>query len=132
MHFVSAIFIFIQVTINTTPMNILVEKEIEVEEPEPTTILADVFGGSPEVRLLDFFMDHPLNDYMQKEIAENTGMNKRTIGRALGSLTSNRILKVTRTIGKARLYRLDSENPVVQDIRSIERRLSLAAANEEG
>lgn len=59
-------------------------------------------------------------------------MNKRTIGRALDSLTSNRILKITRKIGKARLYKLDSENPVVQDIRRIERHLSLAAANEEG
>jgi DNA-binding transcriptional regulator YhcF (GntR family) len=68
---------------------------------------------------------------MQKEIAENTGMNKRTICKALDSLTSNQILKVTRTIGKARLYRLDSGNLVVQDIKRIERRLSLAAANEE-
>ena len=111
-------------------MNVLMEKELEAEEPESTTVLVEVFGGSPEVRLLDFFMDHPLNDYMQKEIAENTGMNKRTIGRALESLATNHIIKVTRTIGKARLYRLDSENPVVQDIRRIERRLSLAAVNE--
>jgi len=40
-------------------------------------------------------------------------------------------LAATRTIGKARLYRLDSGNLVVQDIKRIERRLSLAAANEE-
>lgn len=131
MHFVSAIFIFIHATFNTTPMDVLVE-ELETEETESATVLVEVFGNSPEVHLLDFFMDYPLNDYMQKEVAEDTGMNKRTIGRALDSLTSNRILKITRKIGKARLYKLDSENPVVQDIRRIERHLSLAAANEEG
>ena len=112
-------------------MDVLVE-ELETEETESATVLVEVFGNSPEVHLLDFFMDHPLNDYMQKEVAEDTGMNKRTIGRALDSLTLNRILKITRKIGKARLYKLDSENPVVQDIRRIERHLSLAAANEEG
>lgn len=63
MHFVSAIFIFIHATFNTTPMDVLVE-ELETEETEPATVLVEVFGNSPEVHLLDFFMDHPLNDYM--------------------------------------------------------------------
>ena len=111
-------------------MDVTVQMEAEAEETAATTVLVDVFGNSPEVRLLDFFMDHPLNDYMLKEIAESTGMNKRTISRALDSLTANRILRITRKIGKVRLYMLDSESPLVQDIKRIERRLSLAAVNE--
>ena len=76
MHFVSAVFIFIHAAGYMKPVDVTVQTEAEAEETAATTVLVDVFGNSPEVRLLDFFMDHPLNDYMLKEIAESTGMNK--------------------------------------------------------
>jgi len=104
-------------------MTLLISKEV-VTEDDDQTVLGDLFGNSPEVRLLDFFLDHPLNDHMQKELAERTGMNKRTISRVLVKMRDLETIVVTRTIGKAVLYRLNHESIIVKGVRELEKKVS--------
>lgn len=112
-------------------MTVLVDHEKIFDEAEPETILTSLFGRSPAVRLIDFFLDHPLNDFMQKEIAERMGMNKRTIRKNLPSLLDNGVISMTRTIGKAKLFKLNGKSPIIQKIRDLEKTASLEAAQEE-
>ena len=112
-------------------MAVLVDQEKIIDEAEPETILTSLFGRSPTVRLIDFFLDHPLNDFMQKEIAERVGMNKRTISKNLPSLLDNGVISMTRTIGKAKLFKLNGKSPIIQKIRDLERTASLEAAQKE-
>jgi len=112
-------------------MTLIIDREDSIDEFEPETILISMFGKSPEVRLIDFFLDHPLNDFMQQEIAERTGMNKRTISKNLPSMLVNGVLIMTRTIGKARLFKLNSESLIVKNIRELERSISIEAAKKE-
>lgn len=112
-------------------MTLLIDRENTLDESEPETILISMFGKSSEVRLLDFFLDHPINDFMQQEIAERIGMNKRTIYKNLPTMLENGVLLLTRTIGKAKLYKLNSESLIVKNIRELERSISISAAQEE-
>ena len=112
-------------------MTLLLEREDDIDEFEPETILISLFGKSPEVRLIDFFLDHPLNDFMQQEIAERTGMNKRTVSKNLPSMLDNGVLIMTRTIGKAKLFKLNSESLIVKNIRELERNVSIEVAQRE-
>jgi hypothetical protein len=61
---------------------------------------------------------------MQKELVERTGMNKRTISRVLAKRLALETIVVTRTIGKAVLYRLKHECIIVKGIRELENRVS--------
>lgn len=112
-------------------MTLPLEREDDIDEFEPETILISLFGKSPKVRLIDFFLDHPLNDFMQQEIAERTGMNKRTVSKNLPSMLENGVLIMTRTIGKAKLFKLNSESLIVKNIRELERNTSIEAAQRE-
>lgn len=104
-------------------MTVLVEKDKVIDDT--LTVLGEVFGDSPEVKILDFFMDHPFNDYMQSELAGRTGMNPRTVRRVLESLLSNEIIRVNRKIAKSKLYKLNSKSPIVRDIRALELTISI-------
>jgi len=99
--------------------NILLETD-DADTSDGETILVELFGKSPEVRVLDFFMDHPLNDFMQTEIAERTGMNPRTVKRVTESFLKDEIIQINRKIGKAVLFKLNSKNPIVKKLRELE------------
>ena len=102
----------------------------EQDMTDQGTILVQIFGKSPEVLMLDFFLDHPLNDFMQSELAERTGMNPRTIKKVLIKHEKEGILKINRKIGKAILYKLNQTNPLVTQIKKIEEAASLNSIEE--
>jgi DNA-binding transcriptional ArsR family regulator len=99
---------------------------------EGKSILLEIFGEAPEVRLIDFFMDNPLFDFTKREIVEELGMNKRTLYRVLPKLEGEGIAVVSRRIGRAKLYRINLESPIVKCLRGIERAHSLREAGEQG
>jgi len=96
------------------------------------SILLKLMGRTPELRLIDFFMDNPLNDYTRTEIREALSMTKRTLSEKLPTLEALGLVRVTRKIGKAKLYQIDLENPTVRSLVEIERALSLQIAQTAG
>jgi len=98
---------------------------------EHESILLKLFGRTATLRLIDFFLDNPQNDYTRIEIMEALGMTKPTIGKKLPDLERFGILKMTRKIGKAKLYQLDPENSIVRNLRKIEHDVSTLMAEME-
>ena len=96
----------------------------EMYDQEYESVLLKYLGRSPQTRLIDFFMDNPLFDFMKKEIMEALSMNKRTLNKTLPLLEDLGIIIVSRKIGKAKLYKLDPENPAVVQFRNLERILA--------
>ncbi len=45
---------------------------------ESSSLLLRAYGRSPQMRILDYLMDFPKNDFTQKEILEALGMSKTT------------------------------------------------------
>jgi DNA-binding transcriptional ArsR family regulator len=95
------------------------------------TILVEVFGSSPETRIISFFMDFPLNDFMQKEVCEATGLNPRTVSTRLSKLKGKGIIKDTRKVGKATFFQLNREDHVVGKIDDLIKTISMGIALKE-
>ena len=81
---------------------------------EYRSVFLRVFGSTPQLRLLDFFMDNPRHDFSRNEIMDAIGMAKRTLYEYLPTLVDEGVVKVSRKIGRAELYALDEESPVVR------------------
>ena len=77
-------------------------------------MLTEVFGNGPEVRVLDFLMDHVGYDYTITVVARETGVSRPTLYKMWENFIQLGLIKKTRRIGNAQLYELDDENPIVK------------------
>ncbi|CDI06251.1 winged helix-turn-helix domain-containing protein [Candidatus Nitrosotenuis uzonensis] len=98
---------------------------------ENQSLLMRVLGYSPKMKILDYLLDFPTNDFTKKEIIDALGMSKQTFYKYFDDLEGVGIVKVNRAIGKAKLYKVNYENPVVTDLVNMEKKLSLQIADEE-
>jgi len=81
-----------------------------------TTIFREALGDSPVIRVLDFLICARGLDYSLSDIAEKSNIGWTTLHRIWSKLLKLGIVKPTRNIGKAKLYKLNEENPVVQEL----------------
>jgi hypothetical protein len=58
-------------------------------------------------------------------------MSKQTFYKYFVNLEESGMVKVNRTIGKARLYKVDKSNPMIKTITEFEKKLSMQIAEEE-
>jgi len=99
---------------------------------EYDSMLIKVFGKSPKLRILDFLLDYKLNDFTKKEIIEALGMSKVTFYKNFKDLIDLGLVIPSRKIGRATLYKINLENPMVKMLIEFEMKLSLKIAEEEG
>ncbi len=78
--------------------------------------LKDIFGETPIIKILDHLIDHKGFDYTKTEIAEHAGIGWSTLNRHWEKLERWNLVKATRTIGRATLYTLNIDNPIVQKL----------------
>lgn len=97
---------------------------------ENQSLLMKVLGYSPKMKILDYFLDFPTNDFTKKEIIDALGMSKQTFYKYFGDMEEVGLVKVNRRIGKAKLYKVNRENAVVKDLVNMEKKLSLQIAEE--
>lgn len=98
---------------------------------ERDSLIATVFGYSPQMRILNYLLDFPTNDFTKKEIIQALGMSKQTFYKYFGSLEESGMVKVSRTIGRAKLYKIDKMSPMVKTITDFERKLSMQIADQQ-
>jgi DNA-binding Lrp family transcriptional regulator len=71
-------------------------------------ILAYIFSSRAVAQILDFFLAHKEFDYPISEIAKKTGLSFRTVFREVPNLERNHLIYKSRRIGKASMYRLNT------------------------
>lgn len=80
------------------------------------TIFIEVFGRNPIIKVLDFLITFQLFDYPLTEIAKNSGVSYSTLQTFWDKLERNNIVIKTRRVGKSDLYKLNTQNPAVQQL----------------
>ena len=83
---------------------------------ENETIFVEIFGSNPIIKVLDFLITFQLFDYPLTEIAKNSGVSYSTLQTFWDKLERNNIVIKTRRVGKSDLYKLNTENPAVQQL----------------
>ena len=75
-----------------------------------------LFGDNPTVRVIDFLITFREFDYPLTEISENAGVAWSTIHTIFPKLVELGVVKQTRKIGRAILYKLNTDNSVVKEL----------------
>ncbi|MBI2546201.1 helix-turn-helix transcriptional regulator [Candidatus Woesearchaeota archaeon] len=81
------------------------------------TAFLQIFGESPVLRVLDFLVVNEDFDYSMTDIASLSGVGYSTLKLFWSRLEDTGIVKQTRIVGKAKMYRLNFDNPVVKKFR---------------
>jgi len=78
------------------------------------SLLIKAFGYSPKLRMIDIFLTNPYFDFDREELARELGMSKQTVYKNSMDLEELGIVKVSREIGRATMYKIDGDHPLVK------------------
>ena len=98
---------------------------------EPESVFIEVFGNNPVMKVLDFLITFQLFDYPLTEIAKNSGVSYSTLQTFWDKLVKSRIVIKTRRVGKSNLYKLNTENPAVQQLIKLDWNLIKGSSEKE-
>lgn len=99
-----------------------------MDEP---SLFVRYMGDSPFVRVLDFLIENEVWDYSVQDISDNTGVARNTVGKILEQMAGLKMVIQTRTIGRAILFKINTQNPVIKKVIAFDRELSLAAVPQK-
>src|SRR3989338_5776012 len=91
---------------------------------ENNSVLVEVFGNNPTIKVLDFLITFADFDYPLTEIAKNSGVSYSTMQTFWHKLERNNIISKTRRIGKSNMYKLNTGNPAVKDLIKLDWKLT--------
>lgn len=83
---------------------------------EEKSVFVEYFGDYPLIRVLDFLIDGRDMDYSMTEIAKNSGVGWNAFSEIWKSLNKREIVVLTRKIGNAKLFKLNTKNPWVSEL----------------
>ena len=69
------------------------------------------FGNSLKIKVIEFLIEGRELDYSISDIAEGAGIGRTTLFRIWNDFVESGIVKNTRNIGNAKLYKLNLANP---------------------
>jgi len=99
-------------------------------EEESKSVFVEYFGGSPYIRVLDFLIAGQMFDYSMTEVARGAGVGWGSFTKIWIYLLKKNLIVQTRTIGNAKLFRLNKENPIVQKLIKIDWEITKLATDE--
>jgi DNA-binding transcriptional ArsR family regulator len=85
-----------------------------IRDSDETSFLKAFGIKSPVLRILDFLMDNKAYDYSKTDIAKGAGISRTTLSSAWENLEKNGLVKETREVGRAKMYKLNLDSPVVR------------------
>jgi len=93
-----------------------------------SSLLLEYLGNHPKLRIIDFLIDNRPFDYSRNEIMEGSGVSRNTFYKLWPTIEHTELVKKTRKIGRAELYKLNEDNTVVKELLKLDDTLSKEAA----
>ncbi len=94
-------------------------------------MFTEIFGDSPQVKVLDLLLTQDDMEYTKKEIAESADVGRSTLYTFWDALERYDIVKKTRRIGNTWLYRINTESPAVKALQEFQLRVVDLIVEEE-
>jgi DNA-binding transcriptional ArsR family regulator len=92
---------------------------------EDETLFLKVLGmDNPVIRIIDFLIDNEAFDYSKTEIAKGAGISRTTLHKVWKILEDLGIVVETRKVGRAKMYKLNKKNPIVQKFIELDNAIS--------
>lgn len=95
------------------------------------SLLTRAFGYSPKLRIIDIFLTNPYFDFDKEELARELGMSKQTVYKNFKDLEELGIVKASRKIGRATMYRINRDHPMVKRLNEIVNEFSFQIAKQQ-
>ena len=83
---------------------------------EEQSIFINLLGDYPLIKILNHFLVFREFDYSLTDIAENSGVAWSTLNVLWPTMEKNELVMHTRNVGKAKMYKLNTKNKIVQDL----------------
>ena len=93
--------------------------------------LERLFNGTAPAKILDFLTVFRDYDYSKMDIAKNSGVSFRHALREIKKLENLSLIKQTRTVGHAQMYRLNTDNPTTQLLAKLALQLASTEIGQE-
>ena len=78
------------------------------------TLFRNALGDTPQLRVLEFLIEGRELDYSISDIAEGAEIGRTTLFRIFDGLSKSGVIVATRTIGNAKLFKLNMKSLFVQ------------------
>lgn len=79
---------------------------------------------SPMLKVLDFLMDNETFDYSKTDIKDGTALSRSTVFKVWPKLEASGFITFTRTVGQAKMYKLNKQNPIVKKLMELDDTIS--------
>ena len=90
-----------------------------------------IFGDSPIVKVIDFFLDNREFDYSMTDIAKKSDIGWSTLHQFWKDIVNLGIVTKTRRIGRAELYMLNLRSPLVKKLIDLDMSISKKLIKEK-
>ncbi len=84
------------------------------------SLLLETIGDTIENRVIDFLIEGKGIDYSKKDISDGCEISRPTVYKILPMLLEDKIIKVTRKVGRITLYTLNTENEKIKALLKLE------------
>src|SRR5215216_6735381 len=91
------------------PMHI-VDMNMKSEKVLESGPFETLFSGNATAKIMDFMISSQEWDYSESDIARNSGVSLRTVQREISKLLESKLIEQARTVGNAKMYRLDKSH----------------------
>lgn len=93
---------------------------MEVDLRKDRSAFVKILGDYPLIRVLDFLVTFRGLDYGRKQIANSSDVAWNTLEDFWPVLGKNKIVVKTRIIGRAQLYKLNEDSPIVKRLMQLD------------
>ncbi|MGC9517442.1 MAG: hypothetical protein ACP5C3_07085 [Methanomicrobiales archaeon] len=83
-------------------------------------MLTKIFGSSPQVKLIDYLVAHPWEEFSKTQLAEGAQITRPTVYKLLDKLILKKLVIKTKKVGNIQLYQTNSKSSIIKYISSLQ------------
>jgi len=87
------------------------------------SLILGLTGEMPLFMIVDFLIENKGTDFTKEDIAKGANISRASLFNYWNELENRSIIKVTKSVGKTKLYTLNSKSNVVKRILDLEKAL---------